>query len=334
MASVELRGVRKRYGAVEVVRGLSLDVAAGQILCLLGGSGCGKTTTLRMVAGLERPDDGTVRIGSALVSGPGVFVPPERRGLGMVFQSYAIWPHLDVFENVAFPLRRAGRPVEPVVPLLEQLGLGPFVRRRPDQLSGGQQQRVALARALVADPAVLLLDEPLSNLDTRLRIEVRGQIRELVKARGITAVLVTHDHDEAFAVADQVAFLHGGLPEQVGDPRALWDTPRTSAVARFFGVEELAAVRVAEGARVGDTVVPALAVEDAPASGACRLAFRVADASLAEVGLPGVALSTTFLGDRVETRVRVGSTVLSVPGEAASGAVVHVGLRRAYVLAP
>jgi iron(III) transport system ATP-binding protein len=267
VATVELRGVRKRYGAVEVVRGLDLDVPEGTVLCLLGGSGCGKTTTLRTIAGLERPDEGTVRIGGTLVSGPGTFVPPERRGLGMVFQSYAVWPHLDVFENVAFPLRRAGRPVDPVAPLLDQLGLGALARRRPDQLSGGQQQRVALARALVADPAVLLLDEPLSNLDARLRIEVRAQIRELVVARGITAILVTHDHDEAFAVADQVAFLDRGRAEQVGPGRALWDQPRTAAVARFFGVQELAGDRVGDGVRVAGGEVPARPVDDAPAAG-------------------------------------------------------------------
>ncbi len=332
VASVELRGVRKRYGAVEVVRGLDLDVPAGTVLCLLGGSGCGKTTTLRMIAGLERPDAGTVRIGDTVVSGPGVFVPPERRGLGMVFQSYAIWPHLDVFENVAFPLRRSGRPLDPVLPLLEQLGLGAFARRRPDQLSGGQQQRVAVARALVADPAVLLLDEPLSNLDTRLRVEVRGQIRDLVTSRGITAVLVTHDHDEAFAVADRVAFLNQGLPEQVGPGRELWERPRTAAVARFFGVQELPGERVEGGVRIGEVVVPATPVEDAPAAGPCRLAFRGSDVSLAERGLPGVAVRSTFLGDHVETRVRVGGATVAVPGEAAPGAGVHLAVRTAWIL--
>lgn len=334
MASVELRGVRKRYGTVEVVRGLDLDVPEGTVTCLLGGSGCGKTTTLRLVAGLERPDDGTVRIGPRLVSGPGTFVPPEGRGLGMVFQSYAIWPHLDVFENVAFPLRRAGRGVEPVRPLLEQLGLGALAERRPDQLSGGQQQRVALARALVADPAVLLLDEPLSNLDTRLRIEVRAQIRELVTSRGITAVLVTHDHEEAFVVADRVAFLNHGLPEQVGPPRELWSRPRTAAVARFFGVQELPGERVPGGVRVGPVSVAAEALDDTPAAGPCALAFRTGSASLAGEGLPGVAVATTFFGDHASTRVRVGSTTVAVPGEAPAGAAVHVAIRSAWALAP
>jgi iron(III) transport system ATP-binding protein len=338
VASVELRGIRKRYGAVEVVCGLDLSVAQGTVLCLLGGSGCGKTTTLRMIAGLERPDEGSVRIGEALVSGPGVFVPPERRGLGMVFQSYAIWPHLDVFENVAFPLRRAGRPLEPVVPLLEQLGLGGLARRRPDQLSGGQQQRVALARALVADPAVLLLDEPLSNLDTRLRIEVRSQIRELVTARGITAVLVTHDHDEAFAIADQVAFLNAGRPEQVGPGRDLWERPRTAAVARFFGVQELPGERVEGGVRVGSHIVRATPVEDAPAAGPCRLAFRAGDASLGsgsppgDGGIEGIVERCTFLGDHVSARIRIGEARVDVPGEAAPGEAAQVWVRRAWIL--
>ncbi len=334
MADLSLDGIRKSYGPVRVVQGVDLRVAEGEIVCLLGGSGCGKTTTLRMIAGLEEPDEGTLSIGGRVVSGPGVFVPPEERGLGMVFQSYAVWPHLDVLRNVTFPLRRSGareaeRKAREALALVHLDGLE---SRRPDQLSGGQQQRVALARALVADPAVLLLDEPLSNLDARLRGEVRDEIRALARAKGITTVLVTHDHEEAFAVGDRIAFVHAGRIEQQGPPRELWERPASAAVARFFGVEELPGQAEGDAVVVDGVRVPAVRTSDAPTSGPARLAFRTSDATLGSSGLPGVVTSASFLGSHATCRVRVAGVEVRVTGEAAPGAEVRVHLRRAFVL--
>ncbi|MCA9493984.1 MAG: ABC transporter ATP-binding protein, partial [Myxococcales bacterium] len=296
--------------------------------------GCGKTTTLRMIAGLEAPDAGTLRIGDTVVSAPGVFVPPERRGLGMVFQSYAIWPHLDVLRNVTFPLERAGaRDAEArALELLKLVHLEGLEHRRPDQLSGGQQQRVALARALVADPKVLLLDEPLSNLDARLRAEVRDEIRALAKKDGITTVLVTHDHEEAFAVADRIAFVNGGRIEQHGPPRELWDAPATAAVARFFGVEEVDAEVDGDALRVEGRRWPVTKVADAPSSGAAKLAFRSSDARFADDGLPGRVESATFLGHHALCRVRIGAASVKVQGMARPGDEVRIALDRAWVL--
>src|SRR5947208_4239144 len=219
---LEFRAVIKRFGTVNAVDGVNFAVQRGEIFTLLGPSGCGKTTTLRLVAGLEEPDGGEIYIDGKIVAAPqrGVFLPPEKRQLGMVFQSYAIWPHLTVFENVAFPLRVRRESTElirqRVDHTLESVGLGGFADRGATQLSGGQQQRVALARALVYEPAVLLLDEPLSNLDAKLREQMRFELRALHESLNITTVYVTHDQEEALALSDRIGLMHEGTLLEVG----------------------------------------------------------------------------------------------------------------------
>jgi iron(III) transport system ATP-binding protein len=227
-------GVQKRFGPVKVVRNLSLSVLRGEVLALLGSSGCGKTTTLRMIAGLETLDGGCIEVDGALVAGAGRHEPPERRKIGMVFQDYALFPHLSVGGNVSFGLPRGGsrRRVEEV---LDLVGLAGYADRMPQDLSGGQQQRVALARALAPNPKILLMDEPFSNLDPDLRVAVRGEVKDILTAAGATAVLVTHDQEEALSMADQVAMMVGGEIVQVADPETLYNQPLTREVASFVG---------------------------------------------------------------------------------------------------
>ncbi|MBL8957583.1 MAG: ABC transporter ATP-binding protein [Myxococcaceae bacterium] len=230
---VSLEQVHKSYGETPVVKGLSLEVARGEMIALLGPSGCGKTTTLRIIAGLEHADAGRVHIDGALVTGQ----PPEARGLGMVFQSYAIWPHKTVAENVEYPLKLkgvAGREAL-VRQALGWVRLDALAQRMPHALSGGQLQRVALARALVASPKVLLLDEPLSNLDAALREDLRAEIAALRARLGTTMIYVTHDQNEALALADRVAVMNHGVIEQLAPPRELYESPKTPFVAAFVG---------------------------------------------------------------------------------------------------
>ena len=232
---VAVSGIRKQFGAVQAVRNVSFSVAEGQSLCLLGPSGCGKTTMLRIIAGLETPDAGSVVIGGVEVTG----LPPYARNIGLVFQDYALFPHMNVQENVAFGLRHRGvaKPEIPgrVAEALELVRLAGYEARRPAQLSGGQQQRVAVARALVTRPTVLLLDEPLSNLDAKLRVELRVQLRAILAEVRTTTIIVTHDQDEAMALADEIIVMNGGAIEQTGSPLEIYDTPRSRFVAEFIG---------------------------------------------------------------------------------------------------
>ena len=243
MAGVELSGVHKAYGVTAVVKGISLSIASGEFISLLGPSGCGKTTTLRMIAGLETLDAGTISIGGELVDGPTGHTPPEKRALGMVFQSYAVWPHKSVAQNVAYPLLLQRKPraevAQRVAQALDWVRLSAFAERMPSQLSGGQLQRVAIARALVGNPRVLLLDEPLSNLDAALREELRGEIAALRARLGTTMIFVTHDQHEALALSDRVAVMHQGVIEQMGAPEELYELPRTAFVANFLGQSNL-----------------------------------------------------------------------------------------------
>jgi iron(III) transport system ATP-binding protein len=252
--ALEVDLVEKRFGKVTAVGGVSLTAAPGEFVTLLGPSGCGKTTLLRMIAGIEAPTGGRITIGGTVVSDPSskIQVPPERRRLGMVFQSYAIWPHMTVGKNVAYPLKRAGvdrdqRRVR-VLEALESVGLAHLIDRYPGEMSGGQQQRVALARAIVGRPRLLLLDEPLSNLDARLRENMRIELKRLQLELGLTTLYVTHDQSEALAMSDKILVMDAGLVRQVADPETLYRRPADLTVARFLGVKNvLAGVVVAPG---------------------------------------------------------------------------------------
>lgn len=230
--------VVKSFGENRALNGISLSLEPGNILALLGPSGCGKTTLLRCIAGLLPIDSGDVRIGGQLMNGTGLYRPPEARELGMVFQDYALWPHMTVAENVAFPLQMRGigktERSQKVEWALTTVGLIEFADRSPDTLSGGQQQRVAMARAIVAEPKLLLMDEPLSNLDKGLRETLAVDIRQLIKELGLSAVFVTHDQHEAFAMADQIAVLQNGELHQIATPQALYDFPANAGIARFL----------------------------------------------------------------------------------------------------
>jgi iron(III) transport system ATP-binding protein len=234
MSSVSCTGLRKRFGDVQAIDDVSIEVGAGEIFALLGPSGCGKTTMLRLIAGFERPDAGTIGVGGRTLVGPGVFEPPERRRAGIVFQDYALFPHLSVFGNVAYALgKRPDR--SRVRETLELVGLAHASERAVNELSGGQQQRVALARAMAPRPELILLDEPFSNLDAALRERLRGEVREILDGAGVTALFVTHDQAEALSVADRVAVMREGRIEQVGTPEEIYSRPGSRWVAGFLG---------------------------------------------------------------------------------------------------
>ena len=258
---VRLRGVVKRFGAFEAVAGIDLDVAPGQFVTLLGPSGCGKTTTLRAVAGLEKPVSGRIVIDGqvAFDGAAGINLPPERRGLSMVFQSYAIWPHMTVFENVAFGLTVRGASAavkhEAVTRSLSLVDLASFADRPATALSGGQQQRVALARAVAFDSKVVLLDEPLSNLDARLRASMRSELKQLQRQLGFTSIYVTHDQEEALSLSDRVIIMRAGVIEQQGSPNEIHHAPRTRFAAEFLGTGNIFPCTVgSDGAQAGESV--------------------------------------------------------------------------------
>jgi iron(III) transport system ATP-binding protein len=239
VSSVIFRGLTKRYGDAVALDGVSLEIAHGQLVCLLGPSGCGKTTALRLVAGFMEPTAGEILLGDRVVSAPGRALPPEQRNVSMVFQSYALWPHMTVAQNVAYglELRKLDRATiaKKVAAILATAKLGELAERYPAELSGGQQQRVSLARALVVEPDTLLLDEPLSNLDANLREEMRFEVRRMHDAFRYTTIYVTHDQSEAMTTADLIAVMNAGRIEQLGTPREVYDQPRSEFVARFLG---------------------------------------------------------------------------------------------------
>jgi iron(III) transport system ATP-binding protein len=250
---ISVRDLEKSFagtrGEVRALRGVSFEVGKGELFTLLGPSGCGKTTTLRCIAGLEQPLSGEIRVDDQPVysAADGIFVPPERRNIGMVFQSYAIWPHMTVFQNVAYPLAKQGSRTEiadRVERILDRLGLGALVDRLAPNLSGGQQQRVALARALVAQPQVLLLDEPLSNLDAKLREQMRFELKALQESFGITTVYVTHDQEEALALSDRIGLMHEGALIEIGAPTDLYLRPAHRVTADFLGTSNFILAQV------------------------------------------------------------------------------------------
>jgi len=324
---IRLERLTKRFahrvkGEVHAAREVSLTVEPGEFVTLLGPSGCGKTTTLRIIAGFEQPDSGRVYIGDQDVTS----LMANRRNLGFVFQNYALFPHLTIFENVAYGLRvqrRAeGEIASAVSEVLGMVGLQGSERQFPQQLSGGEQQRVALARAIVIRPRVLLFDEPLSNLDAKLRVHMRGEIRELQKALSITTVYVTHDQEEAMAISDRIAVMNRGTIVQEGTAEDLYRRPSSEFVAQFIGRVNLLAARVL-GAAPGHVDLEVtghrLRVADgglAPAAGeSVRLFVRPEALELVPVGSDGptgVVLARTFLGEKVEYQVRLGTDVLQV----------------------
>ncbi|HEV2054948.1 MAG TPA: ABC transporter ATP-binding protein [Methylomirabilota bacterium] len=331
--AIRLEGVSKRFdhrvkGLVYAVRDVSLDVRPGELLTLLGPSGCGKTTTLRMIAGFQEPDAGRVWIGGQDVTG----LMANQRNIGFVFQSYALFPHLTVFENVAYGLRvqrHAEREIARAVgEVLDLVGLAGYDRQMPHQLSGGEQQRVALARAIVVRPRVLLFDEPLSNLDARLRIQMRGEIQRLQKTLGITAVYVTHDQEEAMAISDRIAVMHQGVIVQEGSAETLYHRPASEFVAQFIGRTNLLRGRVTAAGDAGVEVeveghrFSVAADGPRPAVGASvTLVLRPESIAIstAGAGLRGTVVSRTFLGEKVEYHVRVGGETLHVTDYGAGG---------------
>jgi ABC-type Fe3+/spermidine/putrescine transport system ATPase subunit len=259
--AIAVESLSIRYGTVTAVETISFTVDAGRQLTLLGPSGCGKTSTLRAVAGLEKPTSGTIRIGGRTVfdGSSSLNVPAEQRGMSMVFQSYAIWPHMTVFDNVAYGLRvrnESGAALkEKVHHALELVKMGPYAERNASALSGGQQQRVALARAIAFSPSVILFDEPLSNLDAKLRSEMRIELRELQRRLGVTSLYVTHDLEEALAMSDSIVVMRTGMVEQSGTPAEIYDYPRTEFVADFIGSANLVSGEVVNSDDRGGTVV-------------------------------------------------------------------------------
>jgi ABC-type Fe3+/spermidine/putrescine transport system ATPase subunit len=328
---LRLAGVSKLYGTAPAVDGASLEVRRGELFTLLGPSGCGKTTTLRLVAGLERPDAGEITLrGRAVASAARrLFVAPHKRNLGMVFQSYAIWPHMSVFDNVAYPLRLRGVPRaavrDKVGRVLDLVGLGGLQARSATLLSGGQMQRLALCRALVYEPDLLLLDEPFSNLDAKLREQMRLELKLLQRRLGVTVLFVTHDQVEALGLSDRLAVMQHGRVEQVGSPRALYERPATAFVRDFLGQTVILRGRVAghdpgavtvkmDGALTGRVVAGRAAPDAAPATDAeVHVAVRPEDIEVTAADvprdgnvLPGVIEALLFVGDRYEARVSLG----------------------------
>jgi iron(III) transport system ATP-binding protein len=319
------------HGAeIRAAHEVSFEVPQGKLFTLLGPSGCGKTTTLRSIAGLERPRSGEIAVNGVLVysSQQKVFIPPNRRGLGMVFQSYAIWPHMTVFENAAFPLQ-VGRKRLPraeiqdrVRRVLETVALDDLAEREATKLSGGQQQRLALARALVMEPPLLLLDEPLSNLDAKLRERMRFELKRLQRELGITTVYVTHDQSEALALSHQVAVMNRGQIQQTGAPREIYERPGNQFVADFIGTTNfLRATVIAEEnglCRVSSDVgeLKVRASEPLPAGARVVISVRPEDIRLSEQhaqgqnALQGTVHTKVFLGESVDFEVKVGERVL------------------------
>jgi ABC-type Fe3+/spermidine/putrescine transport system ATPase subunit len=345
MARVRIDGLAKHYGDVAALRGIDLEVAAGEFVVLLGPSGCGKTTTLRCVAGLEPLTAGEIAIGDSLVSTARFALAPERREVGMVFQSHAVWPHLSVGENIAFGLRlkklsaaEIGGRIDRVLALV---GLAGYAERMPGQLSGGQQQRVALARAIVLEPKVLLFDEPLSNLDAKLRERMRLEVRQIQKRLGTTSIYVTHDQEEAIVVADRIVLMDEGRIVQAGTPFELYTRPKSRFAAEFVGVANIMPGEViAAGAGTRVKLANGAAVVSADTGFAAGEAVDVvcrpehvsvsAEARDGENVIAGDVRATVFLGNTADVYVQAGGlelrAQLSPPAIWPQGQAVHMHL--------
>jgi len=345
MAAIAIERVTKRFGDTVAVRALSLHVEDHEFVTLLGPSGCGKTTLLRLIAGFMAPDEGAIRVGAVTLSTPAGVVPPERRGMGMVFQSYAVWPHKSVYDNVAFGLhvRRVARAEirTRVARVLELVNLAGLDARYPSELSGGQQQRVALARSLVVEPAILLLDEPLSNLDAKLRERMRWELKEVQRRTGITFVYVTHDQSEALALSDRIAVMHEGQLQQYGPPREVYTRPANRTVADFMGLVNLIPARVRRAGSTGlialggehlvEVTLPPGVTENAAVQMAVRpenlrVTALVPGMALGPGVVPGTIAELTFLGNLVDCHVTLDdATRLRVQVD--PGQRLEIGLR-------
>ena len=317
MATVTIKHITKAFGDNVVLKEFNETFQEGEFITLLGPSGCGKTTMLRIIAGFEKPTSGELYIDDQLVSGGKTFVPPEKRSIGMVFQSYAVWPHMNVFDNVAYPLRikkeSKQKIKEAVDRVLAIVHLSQYAERFPNQLSGGQQQRVALARALVAAPKLLLLDEPLSNLDAKLRESMRFEIKEIQKQLGITVVYVTHDQTEAMAMSDRIFLINRGVVQQCGTPEEIYNHPANQFVADFLGKVDFFKGEVQNG-RILFTGMNGQSIPyDGPRTGKVEVAVRPENLYFSEDGeLEGRLESQYYLGDVDDCRVRVGEILVRV----------------------
>ena len=317
MATVTIKHITKAFGDNTVLRDFDETFQDGEFVTLLGPSGCGKTTMLRMIAGFEKPSSGELYIDGQLMSGDKTFVPPEKRRIGMVFQSYAVWPHMNVYDNVAYPLTIRKTPKQEirqnVERVLDIVHLSHYAERFPSQLSGGQQQRVALARAMVAAPSLLLLDEPLSNLDAKLRESMRFEIKEIQKKLGITVVYVTHDQTEAMAMSDRIFLINRGVVQQSGTPEEIYNRPVNQFVADFLGKVDFFKDTVQNDrillSGMGGQSLP----YSGPRSGKVDVAIRPENIVFNPDGeLQGVLEAQYYLGDVDDCRVRAGDQVIRV----------------------
>jgi spermidine/putrescine ABC transporter ATP-binding subunit len=323
---IELRDIVKRFGSLEAVSHISLDIRAGELFTLLGPSGCGKTTVLRLIGGFHKPDCGEISFGGKIVTG----TPPYERNIGMVFQNYALWPHMTVFDNIAYGLKlkkvARGEIVDRAVRALSLVNLKGLEDRYPGQLSGGQQQRVALARALVLNPDVLLLDEPLSNLDAKIRLQVRAEIRKLQKELAITTIYVTHDQEEALTLSDRIAVIEQGKLQQIGTPWDLYERPANPFVADFIGINNLIQGTVQEDpddkgwTTVQTDVGPLLSECDSRLrrGDRCMICVRPETASISTSqptqtsfnSITGVVGFASFIGNTIRYDVEIGGDVI------------------------
>ena len=315
MEIIRIEGIAKSYGDHQVHKDLSLSIEKGECFTLLGPSGCGKTVLLRLIAGFETPDAGRISIDNTVVSDPaaGIYIPPDSRGLGVVFQDYAVWPHMSVYENVAYPLKIAKRPKDEirnrVMESIEMVGMTGLEKRLPSELSGGQQQRVALARALVANSSLMLLDEPLTNLDANLREEMRFEIKELQRKLNITVLYVTHDQEVALAISDRLAIMDdAGRIRQTGNPWEIFERPADPFIFNFMGIANFMPVR-----RAGESYLVGSGEQripwEAPQGDAAEwvAGFRPSDVQIAPQGpgLRGTIRRASFLGAMIDYLIEV-----------------------------
>ncbi|WP_249869182.1 ABC transporter ATP-binding protein [Oceanobacillus saliphilus] len=324
MSFITINELTKQFNVVYAVKDFSLKIEKGEFISFLGPSGCGKTTTLRMIAGFIEPTEGKIQIGDELIYGQGVNLQPEERNLGMVFQSYAVWPHMTVFENIAYPLKikkvNKKKIKDKVSQVVEMVNLQDHVKKYPNQLSGGQQQRVALARALVMEPSLLLLDEPLSNLDAKLRDKMRAEIKNLQTRTGVTIIYVTHDQVEALSMSDRIVVMNQGVIQQIGSPEEMYNSPTNEFVADFIGRTNFLKGR-RDGSSIlleGTSVVIPLPASENSGKRDVTLCYRPESIKLVKRHnndanhIQGQIVERTYLGNVIEYVVQVDDVQLKV----------------------